>query len=325
MLLIQSLQVRCIKLHIANFFQDNLLNLMAVLLRLILTLLNRLVSALQAVLSLTHFSQVLLLALIADLPGLFLTVLGVAVLLGLLWSSLHFELTNFLWLKMTVLLFHGEGEDVREFLTVPVYISFAHFDLDLARNVVAILSWLPITDNSLWSIPIVFGRLVPLAIKFYGVSACHIVDDFLLHVAIGCLYISTLVIILSSHVDLIGGIADPVLASEASLDLVRLLQCFVMNGLNQITHQFVDIKANTLDVCLNDPSAILVRLRVAFLAILSPTSSFCVVFTLILEHNLLDHVAVGILVDTIPTNIRLAYIRVVLLGWSGCRIFRRRR
>merc|ERR1719312_1546825 len=106
------LQVRCIKLHIANFFQDDLLNLMAILLRLILTLLDRFVSALQAVLSLTHFSQVLFLALIADLPGLFLAVLGVAVFLCLLWSSLHFELTNFLRLKMTVLLFHGEGEDV---------------------------------------------------------------------------------------------------------------------------------------------------------------------------------------------------------------------
>merc|ERR1719334_151178 len=112
MLYFISLQVRCIKLHIANFFQDDLLYLMAVLLRLILTLLNRLVSALQAVLSLAHFSQILLLALIADLPGLFLTVLGVAVLLGLLWSSLHFELANLLRLKMAVLLFHGEGEDV---------------------------------------------------------------------------------------------------------------------------------------------------------------------------------------------------------------------
>merc|ERR1711925_26458 len=116
-----------------------------------------LVSALQAVLSLAHFSQVLLLALIADLPGLFLAVLGVAVLLCLLGSSLHFELANFLWLEVTILLFHGEGEDVREFLTVPVYIGFANFDLDLARNVIAILSWLPVTDHSLWTITIVFG------------------------------------------------------------------------------------------------------------------------------------------------------------------------
>merc|ERR1719481_537715 len=112
MLYFISLQVRCIKLHITNFFQDNFLYLMTILLRLILTLLNRLVSALQAVLSLTNFSQVLLLALIAYLPGLFLTVLCVAVLLCLLWSSLHFELANFLWLEVTILLFHGEGEDV---------------------------------------------------------------------------------------------------------------------------------------------------------------------------------------------------------------------
>merc|ERR1711979_69187 len=122
---------------------------MAVLLRHILTLLNRLVSTLQAVSSFTHFSQILLLALITNLPGLFLTVLSVAVLLCLLWSSLHFELTDFLWLEMTILLFHGKWEDVREFLTVPMNIGFAHFNLDLTWNVVAILSWFPIAYYSL--------------------------------------------------------------------------------------------------------------------------------------------------------------------------------
>ena len=107
---------------------------MAVLLRHILTLLNRLVSTLQAVLSFTHFSQILLLALITNLPGLFLTVLSVAVLLCLLWSSLHFELTDFLWLEMTILLFHGEREDVGELLTIPVDISLADFNLDLKKH-----------------------------------------------------------------------------------------------------------------------------------------------------------------------------------------------
>merc|ERR1719334_1339401 len=284
-----------------------------------------LVSALQAVLSLTHFSQVFLLALIADLPGLFLTVLGVAVLLCLLWSSLHFELANFLWLEVTILLFHGEGKDVREFLAVSVNIGFAHFNLNLARNVVAVLSWLPITDHSLWPIPIVFGILVPLAIKFYGVGTCNVIDNFLLHKAIERLNIGALVIILGRHVDLIGSIAHPVLASEASLNLISLLQCLVMNGFNQVTHQFIYIKANTFNVCLNDPSAVFVRLRLTFLAILGPTSSLGVIFTLILEHNLLDHVAIGILVNTITTYISLPYIRVILLGRSGCRILRRRR
>merc|ERR1719450_601863 len=304
---------------------DYLLNLMAVLLLLILALFNRFVCALQAVLSLAYFSQILLLALIADFPGLFLTVLGVTVLLCLLWSSLHFKLTNFLWLEMTVLLFHGKGEDVWEFLAVPMDISFANFDLDLAGNVVAILSWLPVTDHSLWTIPIVFGCLIPLAVEFYVVCARNIVDDFLLHIAIGCLNIGALVIILRRHIDFISGIADPVLASEASLDLIRFLQCLVMNGFDQVTHQFIYIKANTFNVCLNDTGTIIVRLRFAFLAILGPTSSFSVVFALILEHDLLDHVTIGILVNAIPTNICLAYIRVVLLGRSGSRIFRWRR
>merc|ERR1719481_1047248 len=97
-----------------------------------------------------------------------------------------------------------------------------------------------------------------------------------------------------------------------------------MNSFDQVTHQFVYIKADTLAVSLHNPSAVIVRLRLAFLAILGPTSSLGVIFTLILEHYFLDHVAIGILVNTITTNIGLAYIRVVLLGWSGCRIFRRR-
>ena len=73
----------------------------------------------------------LLFALVADLPGLLLAVLGVAVLLSLLWTSLHLQLANFLWLEVAVLLLDWEGEDVGELFAVPVDIGLAYLDLYL--------------------------------------------------------------------------------------------------------------------------------------------------------------------------------------------------
>ena len=107
---------------------------MAVLLVLVPAGLFWLVGTDQSLLFLTHRLNGLLLALITDLPGLLLAVLGVAVLLGFLGTSLHFKLADFLGLKMTVLFLHREGEDVGELLTIPVNISLASFHLDLHRN-----------------------------------------------------------------------------------------------------------------------------------------------------------------------------------------------
>merc|ERR1719234_507914 len=89
-----------IKLHVANFLKLDFLDLVAVLLVLILACLLWLVSTDQSFLLFAHRLDGLLLALVADLPGLLLAVLGVTVLLGLLWASLHFELADFLWLEM---------------------------------------------------------------------------------------------------------------------------------------------------------------------------------------------------------------------------------
>ena len=91
----------------------------------------RCIDTLQSLLVVTIIPEKLLLTLVTDLPGHLLTVLGVAVLLSLLWASLQFQLTDFLWLKVTVLLLHWEGEDVGEFLAIPVDISLAHLHLDL--------------------------------------------------------------------------------------------------------------------------------------------------------------------------------------------------
>merc|ERR1719186_2235454 len=46
--------------------------------------------------------------MVADFPGLLLAVLGVAVLLGLLWTSLHLQLANLLGLEVAVLLLDWE-------------------------------------------------------------------------------------------------------------------------------------------------------------------------------------------------------------------------
>ena len=78
--------------------------------------------------------QGLLLALVADLPGLLLAVLGVAVLLGLLRASLHLQLTDLLWLEVAVLFLNWEGEDVRELLAISVNICLPNLNLDLNKK-----------------------------------------------------------------------------------------------------------------------------------------------------------------------------------------------
>merc|ERR1711970_1657829 len=97
---------------------------------------------------------------------------------------------------MAILLLDREGEDVGEFLAIPVDISLANLNLDLAGNIVAALRRLPRTYDSLRSIAIVLGALVPLAVKLNGVSAGHVVDDLLLHVTVGGLNVGALVVIL---------------------------------------------------------------------------------------------------------------------------------
>merc|ERR1712112_433801 len=121
---------------------------------------------------------------------------------------------------MTVLLLDWEGEDIGELLAIPVHVSLTNLDLDLSWNVVTILSRFPAADHTLGSIPIVLSGLVPLAVKFHRVGAGNIVDNLFLHVAIRGLHISALIVVLGSHVDLVGGVAHPVLAGEAPLHLV---------------------------------------------------------------------------------------------------------
>merc|ERR1719350_2398558 len=247
-----------------------------------------------------------------DLPGLLLAVLGVAVLLGLLGASLLLQLADLLGLEVAVLLLHWEGEDVREFLTISVDISLAHFYLDLSWDVVAVLLWCPGTDHLLLAIAIVLGGLLPLAVELHSVGAGHVVNHFLLHEAVGCLHVAALIVILGGGVDLVGGVADPVLPCEAPLDLVGLLQSLVVDGLHQAADQLVHIEADTLHVCLDHPGAVLEHLTLAMLLVLGPASLLCVGLALVLEHHLLHLVAVGVLVGPIAPHVGLTNIRVVL-------------
>merc|ERR1712243_231838 len=163
---------------------------------------------------------------------------------GLLGASLHLKLADLLRFKVAVLLFNWERGDVGELLAIPVHVSLANFILDLSWDVVAILSRLPAAYYTLGSIAIVFGGLVPLAVKLHGVGACNVVNNLFLHVAIGSLDISALVVILGGHVDLVSGVAHPVLASEASLYLISLLQGLVVDRLHQVAYQLVHIEAH---------------------------------------------------------------------------------
>merc|ERR1712168_1225042 len=212
MYLIKKLQVRGVELHITNFLQNHLLNLMAVLLLLVSALFHWLVHAHKALLHVAQRFKVLLLALVTDLPGLLLAVLGVAVLLSLLRASLHLQLTDLLGLKMAILLLHREGEDVRKLLAISVDISLAHLNLDLSGDVITILFRFPGADDSLGPIAIILGALVPLTVKLHGIGAGHIVDTLFFHVAIRGFQVGALVVVLGGHIDLIGCVADSILA-----------------------------------------------------------------------------------------------------------------
>ena len=104
---------------------------MTVLLVLFSALLFRDVCASQALLELTYWLKPLGFALIADFPRLFLAILGVAIFLSFLRTSLHFQFADLFGFKVTILLLDWEGMGVGKFLAIPVDISFAHFDLDL--------------------------------------------------------------------------------------------------------------------------------------------------------------------------------------------------
>merc|ERR1719481_1826465 len=166
LLLFHNLQIRSIELHIAFFYQLNPLHLVTVLLVLVSTLLLGRIHTFQPLLHLAYRPKRLLLALIADLPWLLLTVLGIAVLFSLLGTSLHLELADLLWFEMTVLLFDRERKDVGELLAVSVHVSFAHLHLDLSWDVVAVLGWFSCADHALRTIAIILGALVPLTIEF---------------------------------------------------------------------------------------------------------------------------------------------------------------
>merc|ERR1719209_67717 len=313
------LQISRIKLHVADFLELDLLDLVTVLLVLVPACLLWLVATDQSFLLLAHRLDGLLLALVTDLPGLLLAVLGVAVLLGLLGAGLHFKLADFLWLKVAVLFLDREGEDVGEFVAVPVNIRLANLDLNLTGDVVTALCWLPCTYNTFWSVAIILSALIPLAVELHGICTCHVVDDLFFHVAVRSLNICALVVILGGHVNLVGGVAHSVLPCETSLDLVGLLQGLVVDSLHQITDQLVNVKTNPVDLSLDDSRTIVEKPGLTSLLVLGVASSLSVRLALVLEHDLLHHVTVGVLVDTIAPNIGLPYVRIILLRrcWRG--------
>merc|ERR1719452_269811 len=313
-----KLQIFGVELHVADFLDDGLLNLVAVLLGLFLALLNWLVCNHQALLHVTHRLDGPLLALVTDLPGLFLAVLGVAVLLGLLRANLHLQFADLLWLKVTVLFLHWEGEDVGELLAVPVDIGLTHLNLDLSRDVITILLRFPRALNLLLTVTVILRRLNTPAVKLNCVGASYIVNNFLFHVTVGCLDIATLVVILGDGVNLVGGVAYSVLPSEALLNLVSLFESLVVDVLNQVTNQLINIEADTLNIGLDDPSAVFVHLDVGDLLVLG------VRLALVDKYYLLNLMAVRVLVDSIASNVGLANVRVILLNCCWSRIDSRR-
>merc|ERR1719147_63921 len=207
-----KLQIGSVEFHIADLLNYHSLDLVAVLLILFRTLFNWLICTGQSLLHRALWLDRLLLALVTYLPGLLLAVLRVAILLGLLGTSLHLKLADFLWLKMAVLLFHRERKDIRELLAVSVNISLANFHLDLSGNVVAILLWFPCADNFLLSIPIRLGGLLAPTVELHCICAGDIIDDLLLHVAVRRFDIAALVIVFGGGIYLVGSVTYAILA-----------------------------------------------------------------------------------------------------------------
>ena len=67
----------------------------------------------------------------------------------------------------------------------------------LARDVVAVMLGRFFTFNPILVVAVILGGIDPLAAELNRVGAGHIIDHLLLHVAVGCLHVSALVIILS--------------------------------------------------------------------------------------------------------------------------------
>merc|ERR1712243_269525 len=99
--------------------------------------------------------------------------------------------------------------------------------------------------------------------------------------------------ICGDHINLKSGVAPPVLASEASLYLISLLQ---------VAYQLVHIEAHTFYIGFDNASAVVEGLGHTGLFILSVASPLDIWLALVLEHHLLDHVAVGVLVHTIAPH-----------------------
>ena len=100
---------------------------------------HKLISADQPLLGVAQWLDSVLLALVADLSGLLLAVLGVAVLPSFLGTSLHLELVDFLRLEIVALLLSWEDEDVGELLTIPAHLNPAYLFLGLSGDVVTAL------------------------------------------------------------------------------------------------------------------------------------------------------------------------------------------
>ena len=67
----------------------------------------------------------------------------------------------------------------------------------LARDVVAVMLGRFFTFNPILVVAVILGGIDPLAAELNRVGAGPVIDHLLLHVAVGCLHVSALVIILS--------------------------------------------------------------------------------------------------------------------------------
>ena len=98
-------------------------------------------------------------------------------------------------------------------------------------------------DSVLHSVAGVVQLLVGRALKLHGVGADFVHKNLVLHMAVRRFQFYTLEVILGGCVDLVHGVANPVLGGVATLHVEILLHLAVVNRLDELTDQLGDVEA----------------------------------------------------------------------------------
>merc|ERR1719228_2222970 len=280
------------------------------------TSLLRNIVAVQTLLSNTDRSHSVNLSLITDLPGHWMALWSVAVSFSLLVPGIGLQLTHLLWLEVAVLFLHRMRSRVGELLAELASLLAADLLTDSPRCLVTrILGRLP-TDHLLPIAAISF--LLLAAIKVEGVYARHVVNyNFLRILAEQRFHVTALEVVPLADVNIVGGVADPVLYYGALLPQVFFSDGIVVYALLQAADQLVNIEADPVHLGFHSSSTVLMFHLLTVFYILGDAGLLRVFFALVHKHSFLLHTAILVLLAiTIAVSFQVwIVLRQEILGW----------